>query len=302
MNFFVKKPFLTEDGICSFSILKKDTLETKIFYETDPFPNYNDDDNKYSILKKGDGNYLASKIKKNIGYNKKILEVGSGTSQLSMYFSIGTNNIIFALDSSFKSLEKGVQFAKKNNVSNILFINADLADDIFPDNYFDFIWCNGVLHHTKDPYFNFAKIVKKLKKNQYILIGLYNRYGRIRTVIRKYFYRLLGRQFLYFFDPYLRYLRKDFNKNQNRINAWINDQYHHPIESLHDINECLLWFRNNKIKFVNCFPNLNNSISDSIFEENLAPSFLQRFIIQFLMIFSVHGSEGGLFVMIGKKE
>ena len=84
MNFFVKKPFLTEDGICSFSILKKDTLETKIFYETDPFPNYNDDDNKYSILKKGDGNYLASKIKKRIGYNKKILEVGSGTCQLSM--------------------------------------------------------------------------------------------------------------------------------------------------------------------------------------------------------------------------
>ena len=302
MSLFIKKTFLTEEGIYSFDISNKDTLVTKMFYEADPFPNYNDDDNKYTILKKGDGNYLASKIKKTIGYNKKILEVGSGTCQLSMYFSIGTNNIIFALDSSCKSLDKGLQFAKKNNVSNVLFVNADLADDIFFDNYFDFIWCNGVLHHTKDPYFNFTKIVKKLKKNQYILIGLYNRYGRIRTVIRKYFYRLLGRQFLYFCDPYLRHLCKDFNKNQHKINAWINDQYHHPIESLHDINEILLWFSNNKIKFVNCFPNLSNNISDNIFEEKLTPSFLQRFIIQFTMIFSVHGSEGGLFVMIGQKE
>ena len=187
-------------------------------------------------------------------------------------------------------------------LSNIFFINADLVDDIFPDNCFDFIWCNGVLHHTKNPYLSFTKIVKKLKNNQYILIGLYNRYGRIRTIIRKYFYRLFGREFLYIFDPYLRYLRKDFNKNQHRINAWINDQYHHPIESLHDIKECLLWFKKNKIKFVNCFPSLSNSISDNIFEKKLTPSFLQRFIIQFIMIFSVHGSEGGLFVMIGQKE
>ena len=302
MSLFIKKTFLTEEGIYSFDISNKDTLVTKMFYEADPFPNYNDDDNKYTILKKGDGNYLASKIKKTIGYNKKILEVGAGTCQLSMYFSIGTNNIIFALDSSFKSLDKGAQFAKKNNISNIFFINADLVDDIFPDNCFDFIWCNGVLHHTKNPYLSFTKIVKKLKNNQYILIGLYNRYGRIRTIIRKYFYRLFGREFLYIFDPYLRYLRKDFNKNQHRINAWINDQYHHPIESLHDIKECLLWFKKNKIKFVNCFPSLSNSISDNIFEKKLTPSFLQRFIIQFMMIFSVHGSEGGLFVMIGQKE
>jgi SAM-dependent methyltransferase len=302
IKFFIKEPFFTEERIYKFNIFNKDTLKTKVFYEADPFPNYQNNDNKHTILKKGDGNYLASKIKKIVGYNKKILEVGSGTCQLSMYFSIGTNNLIFALDSSFSSLEKGSQFAKKNNISNIIFVNADLTDDIFFDNYFDFIWCNGVLHHTKEPYFGFTKILKKLKKNQYILIGLYNRYGRLRTIIRKYFYKLFGRKFLYIFDPYLRYLCKDFNKNELRINAWINDQYHHPIESLHDINECLFWFKNNKVKFINCFPNLNEGGERDIFQKKLAPTFLQRFIIQLLMIFSVHSSEGGLFVMIGQKE
>lgn len=302
MDFFIKQPSFIKGGICNFNISNKDTLKIKIFYEVDPFPNYQNNDNKYTILKKGDGNYLASKIKKIIGYNKKILEVGAGTCQLSMYFSIGTNNIIFALDSSYSSLEKGSEFSKKNNISNVIFVNADLNDDIFFDNYFDFIWCNGVLHHTKEPYIGFCKILKKLKSKEYILIGLYNRYGRLRTIIRKYFYKLFGRKFLYIFDPYLRYLCKDFNKNKLRINAWINDQYHHPIESLHDINECLLWFKNNNVKFINCFPNLNKSISENIFQKEPVPNFFQRFLIQFLMIFSVHGSEGGLFVMIGQKE
>ena len=39
-----------------------------------------------------------------------------------------------------------------------------------------------------------------------------------------------------------------------------------------------------------------------IFQKKPAPNFFQRLIIQFLMIFSVHGSEGGLFVVIGQKE
>ena len=156
MKFFIKEPLFTEEGIYKFNISNKDTLKTKIFYEADPFPNYQNNDNKHTILKKGDGNYLASEIKKKVGYNKKILEVGSGTCQLSIYFSIGTNNVIFALDSFFSSLEKDSQFEKKNNISNIIFVNADLTDDIFFFIFFDFIWCNFVLHHIKEPYFVFT--------------------------------------------------------------------------------------------------------------------------------------------------
>lgn len=298
---FTKNYSLTDDKIYKFNISDNDTLKIKKFYEIDPFPDYNNDDDKLSILKKGDVNFLASRVKKFIGYNKKILEVGSGTCQLSIYFSIGSNNTIFALDSSYESLKKGAQFAKKNNISNVMFINSDLKNDIFFDNYFDFIFCNGVLHHTKDPYNNFVRLISLLKKDQFFVIGLYNRYGRIRTVFRKYFYRLFGKKFLFLFDPYLRILTKDTKKNLSKINAWINDQYRHPIESTHTISECLLWFKKNNIKFINLFPNLNSNFSDNIFDEQLEPSFLEKFIIQILMPFQNYGSEGGLFVMIGKK-
>ena len=73
-----------------------------------------------------------------------------------------------------------------NEISNVKFVNADLFDDVLKDRYFDFIWCNGVLHHTKDPYGGFKLSIKYLKKDGFILIGLYNKFGRIRTKIRKY--------------------------------------------------------------------------------------------------------------------
>ena len=49
------------------------------------------------------------------------------------------------------SLKLAKNFTDNNNLKNIDFVNADIFDDVLVDNYFDFIWCNGVLHHTKDP-------------------------------------------------------------------------------------------------------------------------------------------------------
>ena len=57
-----------------------------------------------------------------------------------------------------------MQLADQNNISNISFINADIFDDVLVDEYFDFIWCNGVLHHTKNPYLAFNILIKSLKK------------------------------------------------------------------------------------------------------------------------------------------
>ena len=69
------------------------------------------------------------------------------------------------------------------------------------DNFFDFIWCSGVLHHTKSPIEAFRITTKSLKNGGYILIGLYNKIGRIRTLIRKFFYNIFGENFLKIIDP-----------------------------------------------------------------------------------------------------
>ena len=106
------------------------------------------------------------------------------------------------------------------------------------------------MHHTKDPYKAFETVIKSLNKNGYILIGLYNKFGRFRTIIRKYLYKIFGKKILEYLDPTLRSLK--FDKEEK--DAWIRDQYIHPIESLHTIDEVLIWFEKNNCEFVSSIP------------------------------------------------
>ena len=190
------KNFKLNDDINEYTI--KDPVTSKVaeFYQESPFPNYKIDDNKHTILQIGDNNWLMRELKKFIGYNKLFIEVGSGTFQLSNYLAIGTNNKIYALDSSLQSLKLGKEFAKKNNIQNVNFVRGDIFDKIFKDEVFDFVWCNGVLHHTKNPYEAFKSIIPCLKKNGYIFVGLYNKIGRFRTKFRKYIYKFFGKEIL----------------------------------------------------------------------------------------------------------
>ena len=55
-------------------------------------------------------------MKKFIGFNKSLIEIGSGTCQLANYLAVGTNNQVYAFDSSFNSLKLGKNFADKNNI------------------------------------------------------------------------------------------------------------------------------------------------------------------------------------------
>ena len=141
--------------------------------------------------------------------------------------------------------------------------------------------------------------IKSLKKNGYVLIGLYNKYGRIRTLLRKYFYKIFGKKFLSIIDPTLRNLKLD----ENEQNAWIRDQYTHPIESLHTIDEVLKWFKLHNIEFVSSIPSSDYDYDyENIFEKKSSGTILSRTLNQFLMIFNSLGSDGGLFVLIGKKK
>tara|TARA_X000000368_G_C22948786_1_gene675645 strand:- start:216 stop:1121 length:906 start_codon:yes stop_codon:yes gene_type:complete len=299
MNYF-KKNYNLREGIIDFSISNSITSKVGKFYEEDPFPNYKLNDTKQTILEIGDKNILLKEFKKFIGYNKSLVEIGSGTCQLSNYLAIGTNNKVFAFDGSFQSLKLGKNFASKSNIKNIEFVRGDIFDRNFNSEVFDFIWCNGVLHHTKDPYEAFKSIIPSLKKNGYILLGLYNKIGRLRTKIRKYIYKFFGKKIVIKLDPVLRSIPTD---SQDKIDAWIKDQYTHPVEYTHTYDEILKWFENNNIQFINSIPfcSMSETYKKNLFEKSSKGTYFERVLQQFLMIFSRHGSEGAIFIFIGKK-
>ena len=294
------KNFKLNNGITDFNIEDPVTSKVKDFYKDDPFPNYKIDDNKHTIVRSGDNNLLMKELKKFIGFNKLLLEVGSGTCQLSNYLAIGTNNQIYAFDGTFQSLKLGKEFAEKNNIQNVSFVRGDIFDKIFKDEVFDFIWCNGVLHHTKNPYEAFKSLLPYLKKNGYIFVGLYNKIGRFRTKFRKYIYKIFGKKILIKFDPVLRSIPSN---SQDKINSWIKDQYTHPVESAHTFDEILRWFKLCNIAFISSIPECSpfTNAKKSFFEKKSKATFVERIIQQFIMIFTSFGAEGGVFIFIGKK-
>ncbi len=299
-NLFKSQKYKYKEGIFDFNIDYPVTKIIKKFYEDTPFPNYKNSDNKVSILEIGNSNYFMKNLKKFIGNNKKVLEIGSGTCQFSNYLAIGSNNEIVAFDSSLESLRLGSEFAKKNRLENIKFVRGDIFDKIFSDEYFDFIITNGVLHHTGNAKKAFEKASFPLKINGHIFVGLYNRYGRVRTIIRKYIYKLLGQKILFLLDPVLRKIPKN---SQGKINAWIKDQYQHPVESLHTFDEVLKWFDKNHIEFVSSIPRCNpyEIIDDEPFLKQSRANNFERIFAQLIMIFNHFGDEGGLFIFTGKK-
>ncbi len=220
---------------------------------------------------------------------------------------------MYSLDATKKSLEVAQKFFDKENIKNIKIIEGDVLNkNILPQNYFDIIWCSGVLHHTEDPYLGFQNLTNFLKKDGYIIIGLYNKYTRIRTNLRRFIYskiknKKIKRHFLFTFDPILRSMKKKLFKNRHKIAAWIMDQYHHPVESQHSIDEVFKWFKKNQVEILNYYPNNfyhSNDDFEKLFNSDKLEksSIIERIFLQLFSIFGPLGSEGGIFFVTGRKK
>ena len=293
-----------KDGIIFSGINSKVTEKVANFYKAAPFPNFNNFQNKQDLVQIIDKNPFLNDLKNTIGFNKSFIEVGSGTCQLSLALAIGTNNFMVALDPTKESLELGKNFAKQNNINNVVFFNADIFDDPIKAKSFDFVWCSGVLHHTIDSSKGFEIISKWIKPDGMIILGLYNSYGRLRTNFRQVVYRLtgkskFGKKLVRIMDPYL---RKNLSKEKDM--AWFRDQYEHPVERKHSLDEVIGWFDKNEIEFLGSIPSANcdGSLKKINQMDGNRGSFLERFFAQIAMLFSNLGSEGGLFLVIGRKK
>jgi ubiquinone/menaquinone biosynthesis C-methylase UbiE len=276
------------------------TEVVKQFYEKNPFPNYDDTDSAFKLKEKAKKSIFAKLLDEQIPYKSNILEIGCGTGQLTNYLGMTYGRTVIGTDICFNSLNMANQFKEANDVNRAAFCQMNLFKPIFKDSSFDFVISNGVLHHTSDAFLAFKTISKLVKKNGFIIIGLYNKYGRLPTDIRRLVFKF-SKNRLNFLDSRIR----EKNLNESRKNSWFMDQYKHPHESKHTFDEILDWFDKTGFEFITSIPKSTafDSFSD---EENLfAPaekgSKLDHFLVQTNMLLS-GGKEGGLFIMIGRKK
>jgi SAM-dependent methyltransferase len=164
---------------------------------------------------------------------------------------------------------------------------------------FDVVLCNGVLHHTGDPHGGFKSLVPLVRPGGFLVIGLYNRFGRLMTDARRLLFRATGGR-LRWIDPYLR--SRSLSADKKR--AWMADQYFHPHESKHTIGEVLEWFDGEALEFVRGIPSVmpgrDALDTGDLFEPVERGGRLDHAISQ-LQLAASSGWEGGLFLMIARK-
>ena len=278
---------------------KNDVTETiRDFYEKTPFPNYDDFDDVGSLIDKSRRGVFSRLLDEQIPLGSSILECGCGTGQLSNFLAVA-NRQVHGVDMCINSLKLASDFKNRNGLSRVEFTQMNLFRPCFLEEEFDLVISNGVLHHTSDPRLAFKTISKLVKPGGYILIGLYHRYGRFATDVRRKIFHLTGDR--------MKWLDRRWASglDSKRKETWFKDQYKNPHESKHTINQVLKWFDETDFSFIRTIPSTMpfKSLDSTtyLFEPEPLSSPLARAITTSTMLLSGH-KEGGFFIMIGQRK
>ncbi|MCH8003555.1 MAG: class I SAM-dependent methyltransferase [Nanoarchaeota archaeon] len=297
---------MTEASLNNNIILSQ---KVRDFYNETPFPDYSLD--KFNDI---DELILASYpfaeiLNRSIPKDASIIDVGTGTGQLSAFLSVG-RKCVWGIDFSDSSLNKAKLLRQKLKLDSWYLKKVDILDEKQIDNIgmqFDYVLCLGVLHHTTNPYGAFKNILKLLKPNGFVAIGLYNKFGRIALKTRKLLTKTIFRNNDKVKDMFIKMQIGDI-KDKERARGWWNDQYLHPHESVHTIGEVLKWFKKNDIEYYQTIPSLNffdegdMEIAGVWNRDNgKYPNLIKRAIKQLSWIYKTH-REGGYWITFGKNN
>ncbi len=269
------------------------------FYEENPFPNYDDLDSRESLTIKAKRGIFARLMDEQIPQGALVLEAGCGTGQFSNFLGLSWKRKVFGSDLCLNSLRLAKGFKDRNKIQNAAFLQMNLFRPAFQNNSFDVVISNGVLHHTGDPLGGFRSIARLVKPGGVIVIGLYNKIGRLTTDARRVLFNVFG-DGLRFLDAHMR----NNNYNEARKRAWFMDQYKHPRESSHSYDEAIEWFESNGFQFLFSIPKIGSgefSENERLFVPQGKGTPFGRFATQLQMLMS-GGVDGALFIMIGRKN
>jgi len=279
---------------------KGDVTEiVKAFYEESPFPNYDDIDSEETLVEKARKGIFARLLDEQIPQGSFVLEVGCGTGQLTNFLGMHYNRRVFGSDMCLHSLRLAQGFRDRCGIKNAGFAQMNLFRPAFKAGAFDIVVCNGVLHHTADPLGGFRSISRLVKPGGAIIIGLYNKIGRLTTDWKRFLFRI-SKDRLSFFDGHMR--NRQYNADRKR--AWFRDQYKHPHESKHTFSEVMEWFEAEGYEYLFSIPKIEAgpfTNDEKIFARHDPGTKFSRFFTDLEMLLT-GGADGALFIMIGRKR
>lgn len=112
-----------------------------------------------------------------------VLDAGTGAGRDAANFAEGTNARVFGVDTAWHALANAASLPRSPNVE---LVHADVNQLPFPDEFFDFVSCDQVIHHTPDPPVTFRNLRKKLKTGGEIATYVYRKKSAIREFVDDY--------------------------------------------------------------------------------------------------------------------
>jgi len=270
----------------------------RAFYEGCSFPGYEDFDTPQALAERAGSGVYARLLDEQLPLRARILDAGCGTGQLTLFLSMLGRRVV-GIDLSTASLSKGQRFKQRFGL-HAHFAQMDLFRPALREASFDYVFTNGVLHHTADAPGGFRSLLRLLKPGGFIVVGLYNTYGRLLLRLRKLVFGLTGNRALWL-DGILR--APHVGEDKKRI--WFLDQYAHPHERTFTVDDVLAWFRQTGVEYVSSIPPVRVghrlTSAESLFTPRSPGTRVDHLVAQLLWVVS-QSREGGFFITIGRKR
>jgi SAM-dependent methyltransferase len=281
------------------------------FYEVNPFPAF--DITKYRT--RDDVRERASPyvrlLDSQLPHSARIADIGCGTGQLVNFLALREKRQITGVDFSSVSLGYARALKQHLGLDNLTLLEDNVLELSLPSDSFDFVFCNGVLHHTGDPKRGFQHVARVAKPGGYVTVGLYNRCGRLvhgrirwlslhagplgQSIADWGVRQMLGKQY------------ESFDVEKKR--TWWADQFAHPQESVHTVGEVLSWFDQFGLDYAASLPPIELGGDEA--HVNLFPRTTSRpkttgrefsaVVRQLQWMWQLRWT-GGYFLMVGKKR
>src|SRR5919198_1880726 len=187
------------------------------FYERAPFPAYPARDTLHALRARAERSTFARLLDRAIAGDARIVEIGCGTGQMSLYLA-RADRVVVAADLARASLRLGQAAARRFGIDRVRFVETDLRHPALKPASFDVVLSSGVLHHTPNPRESFAQLASLARPGGLIVLGVYNAFARLPTRMRRAVARLTGFRYVPF-DPVLR----ERSGEPERREAWLRD-------------------------------------------------------------------------------
>jgi len=271
------------------------TEAVRHFYERAPFPDYPAGASLSWLRARAERSEFARLIDRAIPGDARVVEIGCGTGQMSLYLA-RADRVVIGADLTRASLRLAAEAARRFALNQVQFIETDLHNAGLREDAFDVVYSSGALHHTPDPSAAFRRIVRLARPGGMIVLGVYNAFARIPLRARRFVASLSGHRFIPC-DPVLR----DRESEPARRKAWLQDQYQHPEEHRHTLAEVQNWFDESGVKYIRAYPSaMLGENKEELFSSATDNWRLEGWLAQIGWIGSL-GHEGGLFVTIGRR-